>query len=94
VSSKVSEYWPITAPPCAESRISMVHAFEEPVAGTVGVNVMSSVSEVPRLPKYSTDSGMALPVPPASVAVAGRLMPRFIAVVGSPAVWLALMTTG
>ena len=68
--------------------------FEEPVAGTVGVKVMSSVFEVPRLPKYSTESGIALPAAPASVDVAGRFTPMLIAVVGSPAVWFALITTG
>ena len=74
--------------------IFIVHSFDEPEAGTVGVKLTSSVSEVPRLPKYSTDSGSVVPLAPTAVSVAGRLTPRFILVVGSPAVWLALITTG
>ena len=92
--SNVRAYCPIVAPPCAESVTVIVHAFDDPLAGTVGVKVTPRVSDSPRLPKYSTDSGCAEPSAPAAVSVAGRLAPSVTFVVGSPAVWLTLMTTG
>ena len=50
--------------------------------------------ELPRLPKYSIEEVSVFPPAVSAVSLAGRLMPQFIAVVGSPAVWLALITTG
>ena len=44
-----------------------------PTAGTVGVKLIASVCEAPRLSKYSTVTGSAVPLAPASVSVAGRL---------------------
>ena len=57
LSVNVSVYSPITAPPDAESLRVMVHWLLEPVAGTVGVNSISTLSDLPRLSKYSTESG-------------------------------------
>ncbi len=66
-ASKVSVYSPTSAPPWAESRSCIVHWLEEPVVGTTGRKVTSSASDVPRLPKYSTDRGGGRAVDPASV---------------------------
>ncbi len=84
----------MVAPACALSVMTIVHSFDRPEPGTVGVNEMSSVSEVPRFPKYSTDRGRVSPEDPTAVSVAGRLTPRLMVVVGSPEVWLKLIRTG
>src|SRR6056297_1922612 len=52
VSSKVTTYSPTKLPPLAESVISIVHSFEDPVAGAtgmVGVKVNVRLSDRPRL---------------------------------------------
>ena len=64
------------------------------VVETMGVNVMSSDSDVPRFPKYSTFNCKGAPDAPSPVSVAGRFTPSDTLVVGSPEVWLTLICTG
>src|SRR3954469_15163403 len=65
-----------------------------PVAATCGVKVTDSVCDDPRLSKYSTVTGCAVPAAPAAVSVAGRLAFRSIIEVGWTATWLWLICTG
>ena len=81
-SLKFKIYSPTTAPPEAVSDKVIVHSFEDPVAGIVGVKAMSMFSEVPRLSMYSTDRGWAVPGIDESVSFAGKLTEMFICVVG------------
>ena len=94
LSVKVIVYWPTVAPPEAVSVTIIVHSFEAPVPGTVGANSMSRFCDLPRLSKYSMDRDSLLPSPVDSVAVAGRLMPSSIEVVGSPRNRLVFRRTG
>ena len=95
VSSKTTVYSPMVAPAEAESVSVMVQVFDEPeVAGTVGVNVMLMLCDVPRLSKYSTDRFSGSPLDPNSVSVAGRFTPSSIRVVGSDVNWFTLICTG
>ena len=66
----------------------------EPTAGTVGVKVIDRVCEAPRLSKYSTVTGSAVPAAPALVSVAGRLALSWMVEVGSAAKEARLICTG
>ncbi len=65
-----------------------------PGAATVGVKLIASVCEAPRLSKYSTVTGSGVPSAPALVSVAGRLALSSIVEVGSTATEARLICTG
>jgi hypothetical protein len=62
--------------------------------GTVGVKLIASVCEAPRLSKYSTLTGSGVPAEPACVSVAGRLALSVTVLVGSAAKEARLICTG
>jgi hypothetical protein len=84
---------PIAAPPLAESSTRSVQLFDEPAPGTVGVNSSVILSALPSGSKYSIGMLKGAPVPPASVAWAGRLAAKVISVVGLPTKLMPVMLT-
>ncbi len=87
VSSKTTSNSAIGLAAAAEALSSSesVQVLELPVAGTVGVKDAVMVCEAPRLSKYSTGSDRVVPSAVDWVAVAGRLTPSSICVVGEAA---------